>query len=136
MADAAYGVILKKGTTSSGGSYSDWGLELTNVPPPGFSRTAIDTSHHGSAWATVIMSGLKRMKPFTVEVNWDISETNTIKTEMEAADMVYWKVEFGDGSSSLIFRAGISDFTPGGLDPDGKATASIEFTPSGEGIWA
>lgn len=136
MADAAFGVILKKGTTSSGGAYSDWGLEITSVSPPGFSRTAIDTSHHGADWGTVIMSGLKRQKPFTVEVNWDQSATGTIKTEMEATDMVYWKIELGDGASSVIFLAGISDFTPGGLDPDGKATASIEFTPSGEGIWA
>lgn len=136
MADAAFGVVLKKGTSAIDGTFNDFGLEITSITPPSTTRTAIDASHHGEDYGLVIMSGLKRQNPFSVEVNWDQSASSTIKTELESTTMVYWKIEFGDGASSVIFKAGISAFTPGALDPDGKATATIEFTPSGEPTWA
>lgn len=136
-AEIAFGVILKKGGAAIGDAYSDWGLEITNAVPPGFTREAIDATHHGSpnGWGEIIMSGIKKQKPFTVEFNWLPSFTGDIKTALEAAAMSYWKVEFPDGSS-VITKAGISDFSPGGMDPDGKMTGSCEFSPSGEPTWA
>ena len=136
-AEVAFGVVLKKGGALIGDAYSDWGLEITDATPPGFSRTANDASHHASpnGWGEVIMSGLKRQKPFTLEVNWILADTGTIKTQLEAASMVHWKFEFPDGSS-VITLAGISDFSPGAQPVDGKMSASLEFTPSGEPTWA
>ena len=136
-AEIAFGVVLRMGGTTIGASYSDWGLEITNATAPGFTRAALDAAHHASpnGWGEVIMSGLKRQKPFTVEFNWIVGDTGTIKTALEAATMVFWKFDFPDGSS-VITQAGISDFSPGGMDPDGKMTGSVEFTPSGEPTWA
>lgn len=136
-AEVAFGVILKKGGAAIDDAYSDWGLEVTNVTVPGFTREAIDATHHQSpnGWGEVIMSGVKKQKPFTVEFNWVPSDTGVVKTAMEAASMVHWKIEIPDGSS-VIFKAGITDFSPGDSPVDGKLTASAEFTPSGEPTWA
>jgi hypothetical protein len=136
-AELTLGVVLKKGGALIGDAYSDWGLEITDVTVPGFSRAAIDATHHGSpdGWAEAIMSGVKRQKPFTLEVNWIVSATGTIKTELEASSMVHWKFEFPDGSS-VITKAGISDFAPGAAPVDGKFSATLEFTPTGEPTWA
>lgn len=137
QADIAFGVILKKGGALIGDAYSDWGLEITNAVAPGWTREAIDATHHASpdGWAEVIMSGVKKQKPFTVEFNWIASATGTIKTAFEASSLVFWKIEFPDGSS-VTTKAGVSDFSPGGMTPDGKMTGSVEFSPSGEPTWA
>ena len=136
-AKASFGVILKKGGAAIGDAYTDWGLEITDATAPGWTREAIDATHHQSpdGWGEVIMSGIKRQKPFTPEINWIVSATGTIKTELEAAAMVHWKFEFPDGSS-VITKAGVSDFSPGGAPVDGKFTGSVEFTPTGEPTWA
>lgn len=137
-ADAAFGVILKRGGALIGDAYTDWGLEITNVTAPGWTREAIDATHHQSpnGWGEIIMSGVKRQKPFTVEFNWIASNTGSVKTAFEVEDTVYWSIEFPDGSS-VKTKMGISDFSPGdGMTPDGKMTGSAEFTPSGEPTWA
>ncbi|MDB5540525.1 MAG: outer capsid protein [Devosia sp.] len=136
-ADIAFGVVLKKGGAAIGDAYTDWGLEITNATAPGFTRAAIDATHMASpnGWGEVIMSGVKNQKPFTVECNWIASFTGDIKTALTAAAMSFWKFEFPDGSS-VATKAGISDFSPGAMTPDGKMTGSIEFTPSGEPTWA
>lgn len=136
-AEIAFGVILKKGGAAIGDAYSDWGLEVTNASAPGFTREAIDATHHASpnGWGEIIMSGVKKQKPFTVEFNWIVGFTGDIKTALEAGAMSYWKIEFPDGSS-VITKAGISDFSPGGMDPDGKMTGSVEMSPTGEPTWA
>jgi len=138
QADVAFGVILKKGGAIIGDAYTDFGLEITNITAPGWTREAMDASHHQSpnGWGEIIMSGLKRQKPFTVEFNWIAENTGAVKTAFEAAALSFWKIEFPDGSS-VITKMGVSDFSPGdGMTPDGKMTGSAEFTPSGEPTWA
>jgi hypothetical protein len=137
QADISFGVILKKGGAAIGDAYTDWALEITNATAPGWTRAAIDATHMASpdGWAEVIMSGVKTQKPFTVEFNWIASATGTIKTAFELAAMVHWKFEFPDGSS-VITKAGVSDFSPGAMTPDGKMSGSCEFTPTGEPTWA
>lgn len=137
-AEVSFGVILKKGGALIGDTYTDFGLELTNVTAPGWAREAIDATHHQSpdGWGEIIMSGVRRQKPFTAEFNWVAANTGTIKTAFEAAALSYWKIEFPDGSS-VITKIGITDFSPGdGMTPEGKMTGSAEFTPSGEPTWA
>lgn len=136
-ADIAFGVILKKGGAAIGDAYTDWGLEITNATAPGWTREAIDATHMASpdGWAEAIMSGIKKQTPFNIEFNWIASFTGTIKTAFEVSTMVYWKIEFPDGSS-VITLAGVSGFSPGGMTPDGKMTASCDFAPSGEPTWA
>lgn len=137
QADIAFGVAFKKGGALIGDTYTDYGLEITNATPPGWTRASIPATHMSSpnGWGEVIMSGVKQQKPFTLEFNWIAANTGTIKTELEAATMVHWKFEFPDGSS-VITLAGVSDFSPGGMTPDGKMTGSVEFTPSGAPTWA
>ena len=137
VASTSFGVILKKGGASIGDTYTDFGLEITDATPPGFSRESIDVMHHQSpnGWAEIIYSAKKTQKPFTVELNWLPSGTGAIKTALTAATMSFWKIEF-PGGSSVITKLGITDFSPGAMTVDGKMTASCEFTPSGEPTWA
>lgn len=137
-AEVAFGITLHKGGAAIGDAYSDWGLEIVDVTAPGFSRTAMEASHHASpnGWGEVIMSGLKRQKPINLEVNWIVGDTGTIKTQLEATSMVYWKINFPDGSS-VITKAGISDFQPSAAPAvDGKMAATLELSPTGEPTWA
>lgn len=136
-AEIAFGVVLKKGGAAIGDAYTDWGLEITDATAPGWTREAIGATHMASpnGWDEVIMSGIKKQKPFTVSFNWIVGNTGTIKTAFEADAMVYWKFEFPDGSS-VITLAGVSDFSPGSMTPEGKMTGSCEFSPSGEPTWA
>lgn len=137
QADVAFGVILKKGGALVGDPYTDFGLELTNVSAPGFTRAAIDVTHHQSpnAWGEIILSAVKTQKPFTAEFNWIAANTGAVKTAFEAG-LSWWKIEFPDGSS-VATKLGFTDFTPGdGMTPDGKMTGSAELTPGGEPVWA
>lgn len=135
-ADVAFGIILKQGGALIGSAYNDYGLEITNVTPPGFTRAAIGATHMASpnGWGESIMSGIKDQKPFTVEFNWIVANTGDVKTALEG-DMTFWSIEFPDGSS-VKTKLGVSDFSPGALTPDGKMTASAEFTPTGEPTWS
>ena len=137
QAKVAFGIILKKGGAAIGDAYSDWGLEITNITAPGFTRAAIDATHHASpnGWGEVIMSGLKNQKALTVEFNLLPANVGTFKTELTATTMSYWQFLFPDGSSVKSLFA-ISDFSPGDAIPDGKLTGSMELTPAGEPTWA
>lgn len=136
LVDVAFGIILKKGGTAISDAYTDYGLEITSVTPPGFTRAAIDATHMASpsGWSEAIMSGIKEQKPFTVEFNWILSFTPTVKTLTTGA-MSWWQILFPDGSSVKV-KLGVSDFSPGSLTPDGKMSASAEFSPTGEPTWA
>jgi len=136
QAEVAFGVILKQGGALIGSAYSDYGLEITSITPPGFTRAAIGATHMASpdGWGEAIMSSIKEQKPFSVEFNWIVGNTGDVKTAMEGV-MTFWSIEFADGSS-VKTNLGVSDFSPGSLTPDGKMTASAEFTPSGEPTWA
>lgn len=135
-ASAAYGVVLKKGGAAVSDAYTDFGLEITDANAPGWTREAIDASHHASpnGWGEVIMSGLRRQTAFSVTINWIASNTGDLKDEIEGA-MVFWKIEFPDGSS-VAFKAGFTGFEIGSLTPGGKMEATVNITPSGEPTWA
>ena len=136
-ADVSFGVILKKGGAAIGDTYTDFGLEITNLTPPGWTREDQDATHHQSpnGWAESIMSAIKRQTPFPIELNWVPANTGAIKTAFEAAAKVYWEIEFPDGSSVKV-KAGMTEFTPGDMTTEGKMTASATFSPTGEPTWA
>lgn len=136
-ADVAFGVVLKKGGAAIDDAYSDFGLELTSVTAPGWTREDIDATHHQSpdGWAESILSAVKKQTALAIEFNWVPANTGSIKAAFEAATKVYWKIEFPDGSS-VIVKAGMSEFTPGAMTPDGKMTGTASFSPTGEPTWA
>lgn len=136
QASASFGAILKKETVPSGGTYSDWGLEITSITPPGFATEAIDATHMTSpnGWRERIANGVRDQKPIALEVNWIPSLTGTIKTALTAGK-ANWQILFPD-NSVVTFAAILTDFSPSALVVDGKHTASLELTPSGEPTWA
>lgn len=136
-AEVAFGVILKKGGALIGDAYTDFGLELTSVTAPGFTREAIDVTHHQSpnGWGEILLSAIKRQTAVNCEFNWIAANTGTIKTAFEA-DICFWSIEFPDGSS-VKTKLGFTSFAPGaGMTPDGKMSGTADLTPSGEPTWA
>lgn len=135
QAEATFGVILKK-ESNTPGVYADFGFEVVDVTPPGWTEAAIDATHHQSpnGWGEIIMSGIRRLKPFTVEINWIAAETYVIKDLFEGG-VANWQILFPDGTTSLTFAAGTTDFSPGAMPVEGKMSATVEFTPSGEPEW-
>jgi len=137
-ASAAFGIVLKKGGAAVGDAYTDYGLEIVDVGIPGWTREAIEASHHASpsGWGEVIMSGLRRQTPFSVTINWIAGDTGDLKSEIEG-DPVFWKIELQDAdTSSVSFKAGVTGFEIDTAAPDGKLGATLTFTPSGEPTWA
>lgn len=134
-ADVWYGTILKKETAPSSGTYSDFGLEITNVSAPGISRSAIDATHMQSpSQYTEMIFGTMTTKPITIEFNLVPSGVGTLKTAVETGK-VNWQVVFPD-TSSVTFAAGITDLDIAAGGPDGKMTGSLTLTPSGVPTWA
>ena len=136
-AKIAYNTILKKGDGGSPESFTDYGWEVNSVDGVGFSREAIDATHMQSAGGYhEFIPGLKTNAPVTVEINWIGSGTGAIQTLMEASSPLgNWQIQFPD-SSTVTFSAFITSFKLGGLSPDAKMTATVEFTPSGAPAWA
>ena len=134
-ARVGYGCILKKGDGGSPESFTDYGLEVTSINGIGISRSAVDATHMASAngYAEFI-HGLKTTKPVTVTVNFVATTAGAIQTLLEGAKG-NWQVAFPD-ESSVTFKAGITDFAVGDLTVDGKMTATVQFTPSGQATWA
>lgn len=136
-ASAAFGVVLKKGGAAVTDAYTDYGLEIIDVGIPGWTREAIDVTHHASpnGWGEMIMSGVQRLNPFSVTVNWIPEDTGDLKSEIEGA-MCFWKIEFPDsGTTYVAFKAGVTGFEFDGAAPDGKLGATLTLTPSGEPTW-
>jgi len=134
-ADTGYGVILKKESSPSSGTYNDYGLELTSVNGIGFSRSSQDATHMQSPDEhTEFVHGLMTTKPITCEVNWLPSSTGALQT-LQTTGKVNWRIQFPD-NSTLTVRAALTDLDVGALTPDGKMTASFVLTPSGKGTWA
>jgi predicted secreted protein len=130
----AYDTILKK-ETSTPGTYTDYGLEITSVNGIGFSRDAIDATHMQSANGyREMIFGLKQAKPMTFEVNLVPSGVGALQTITEGS-VANWQVLFPD-NSTVTFAAGMTDFDVGAMTPEGKLSASFVLTPSGKPTWA
>jgi hypothetical protein len=135
-AEVAFGVILKKGGALIGDAYTDFGLELTSVTVPGWTREAIDVTHHQSpnGWGEILLSAIKKQTAVSCEFNWTPANTGTIKTAFEA-DICFWSIEVA-GEWSIKTKLGFTGFTPGAMTPDGKMSGTADLTPSGEPTWA
>lgn len=134
-ADIGYGVALKK-ETATPGTYADFGLEITSTDAPTVSRATQDATHMASpSQATEVIFGLLTAKPFNVEFNWIPANTQDIMDEI-TGDPANWQMDFGDGTT-VVIKCGFTDFTIGGLTPDGKRSGTATLTPkSGIPVWS
>ena len=134
-ARVGYGCILKKGNGGAPETFTDYGLEVTAISGVGITRSSTDATHMQSPDGyTEMIHGLKTTKPFTVECNWIASATGAIQTILEGAKG-NWQILFPD-NSSVTFKAAVTDLDLGSNTPDGKLTATLQFTPSGKPTWA
>ena len=135
-ADIGYGVALKKESAPSSGTYTDFGLELTSVDVPSISQATQDATHMASPdQATELIYGLYTSKPFNCEFNWIKANTQDIIDEL-TGDPANWQMDFGD-NVKVVVKGKFTDFTIGGLTPDGKKSATATFTPkSGIPVWS
>lgn len=133
-AGVGYSTILKK-ETSTPGTYTDYGFEITSLNGVGFSRSSQDATHMQSPDGyTEFVHGIKTAKPVSLEVNWLPSVTGALQTLLEGAK-ANWQILFPD-NSTCTFNAQATDVEIGALTPDGKMTATLTLTPSGKPTWA
>ncbi len=132
-----YSTILKKGDGGSPETFSDYGFEILSIDGIGFTREAIDATHMQSANGyREFVPGLKTQSPISLEVHWIAANTGAIQTLVEASSPGgNWQVLFPD-NSKVTFSAFITSFKKGSDTPEGKLTATVEFTPSGQPTWA
>lgn len=135
-ATIGYNTILKKGDGGSPEAFTDYGWEITSIDGVSISREAIDATHLQSASGyREFIGGLKTQAPFTVEFNFIPANAGAVQTLLEASSPLgNWQILVA--SSTVTFSAMISSFSVGALTPDGKMTATVQFTPSGAPVWA
>lgn len=109
--------------------------ELLDVQGIGVMRKAIDgtTENSVNKWGTIILSCIKRLKPFRATIAF--SPSLDIKTAIALALntlTITWPVESGyTTATTWAFLAAITDYTVGGQLEE-RVTATVEINPSGE----
>lgn len=134
-ADIAYEVVLHAG---DGGSptetFTDTGLEVTSITPPGRSRATQEATHMKSPLKhTELIFGFFTTKPVNVEFNFVASKLAAIMDHVDDGKK-NWRIPFPDGSH-VTFSAGITDFDIGAMTPGGKMSATAVITPTGPATW-
>lgn len=101
----------------------------------GVSRTAVDmTSNKQTAgWGIVMMSCIRRMKPFTLEllmtgnIDWKTKSGEALKDLK-----IKFPAEAGFSAGVIVeFKAGVTDVSITG-SIEGRTTITVQITPSGE----
>lgn len=135
-AKIAYSTILKKGDGGSPEAFTDYGWEITSIDGVAITREAIDATHMQSADGyREFIGGLKTQSPFTVEIAFIPANSGAVQTLLEATSPNgNWQILVD--TSTVTFSAMISSFSVGALTPEGKMTATVQFTPSGKPTWA
>lgn len=135
-AKIGFNTILKKGDGGSPEAFTDYGWEITSIDGVAITREAIDATHMQSADGyREFIGGLKTQSPFTVEIAFIPANAGAVQTLLEATSPNgNWQILVD--TSTVTFAAMISSFSVGALTPDGKMTATVQFTPSGKPTWA
>lgn len=110
---------------------------ITGLTGFGAERAAVPNIHNGltNNWGEMLLSCIKSLKPFRISFVHDTNATD-FKTMIEApmAEMaITWPVEKDyDTAAVTTFDAGVTDYTAGASDIQGRINAEVTITPSGE----
>lgn len=101
----------------------------------GVSRTAVDMTSNKQAagWGIVMLSCIRRMKPFTLEllmtgnIDWKAKSGEVLKDLK-----IKFPAEAGFSAGVIVeFKAGVTDVSITG-SIEGRTTITVQITPSGE----
>lgn len=134
-ADIGYGIILKVG---DGGSptelFTDIGLEITSLTPPGYTRDALDATHMQSPDRfREFIAGLMDAGEVSMDLNWVPIAADAAIAALEAGKQNYQILIPGD--VTITFSGICTAYSPSAPLGD-KMTASATFKVSGKPVLA
>lgn len=102
----------------------------------GGERLGVPNVHNDltSGWAEVLLSCIKTMKPFRVSLVHDTNGSQWITwlTQSLGAIAITWPIEKGYSTGGVAsFLGGVTDYTFGSPDIQGRINAELTLTPSG-----
>jgi predicted secreted protein len=133
-ADIGYGADLLK-ETATPGQYATFGVELTNIVPPSFTRDAVEATHLKSAGGyREFVPGLMSIGEIQMEGNYVPSDADAVFAAI-SEDTGNWRVMFNN-NTTLTVAGFFTAFEPQGLTPEGKMMFSATLKGTGEPVWA
>lgn len=135
-----YGVTLMVGATTAAVTATVLLGGLTNVPPPSFSREAIEVTNQSSPDATKeYIPGLRDPGELSMELNWEPGNAtdDVLQTMTDENAPRYFEEVFTQVTPNRIvsFYAFLTGYEPG-VPVEGKMTATITLRVTGKPIWA
>lgn len=134
-AGIGYGIVLKVG---DGGSptelFTDMGLEITSLTPPGYTRDALDATHSASPDRfKEYIAGMMDAGEVSMDLNWVPSATDAVIAALEAGKQNYQILI--PSEITITFSGICTAYSPAAPIPD-KMTASATFKVSGKPVLA
>lgn len=110
---------------------------ITGLTGFGVERQAVPNIHNDvtNGWGEVLLSCIKTLKPFRISIVHDTngSEWKTWIAQSLQDFAIAWPVEQSFSTGGLTeFQAGVTDYTAGSPDIQGRVNAEMTITPSGE----
>lgn len=131
QADTGFGTKLLKGDGATPTeAFTDFGIEITSITPPGLSRDSIDVTHMQSPDEfREFIEGLMNAGEFSCDLNWKPSATDTIVAEL-ISGKANWQMQFPNGVTWTM-SAFVTNY-PITVPMDNKMTASVTWKVSGK----
>lgn len=132
QAAIGYGVFLKKG---DGGSpteiFTDLGVEITKIDPPGYTRSSEDATHMQSPDRFhEMIFGMFTSTPISIELNYVPAVADAVLAAL-LGDPGNWQIGNADWSVAFTVNGAFTEYKP--TSPiDGKMTATATLTTSGK----
>lgn len=110
---------------------------ITGLTGMGAERVSVPNIHNDveNGWCEQLFSCIRMMKPFRVSIVHGTNSTQW-KTWLEQGPQlmaIVWPVETGYTTGGVNeFQAGLTDYTYGSADIQGRINAEMTITPSGE----
>lgn len=128
-ADTAFGADLLKEDSPGAGTYTTFGVEITNITPPNITRGTADVTHHSSPGNTrefiaTIMDGGE----VSLEINYIPSDTDAVLAALKAGK-ASWQIMLPN-DIAWTFDGIMTSYSPS-TPLDGGMAASITFKVSG-----
>lgn len=128
--DAGYGTVLKR---YNGATY-DAIADVTDISPPGLSRSTIDVSDHSSPTKYAeFIGGLRDAGEVSLTLNYDVTSAaqNKLRDDLETDAANQYQIVFPDaGNQTWGFSGLVTAFEPA-APRDGVITAQVTIKVSG-----
>jgi hypothetical protein len=134
QADIGYSATFKVGDGGSPETFTDFGVEVTSITLPSYSREAIDATHSASPDRyKEYIAGLMDAGEVSLDLNYVPDAADKVIAALEAGKQSYQIVLPGDDEVTLTFTAICTGYQPTAPIAD-KMTSTATFKISGKPV--